>query len=153
MLLSVSFCIAFRRWVVGIIISGRSGRCTGYPKINAIATAIATPTKAPTGPATSAYSSSQSITAVNGFIFFPSVVVRIIISGRLGKCNYLTLKVFLILGIFRPAGDLAVIRPPTNPAGGLMSNAVRAWTNASTRSGDLPSPGIHEVIWDSRSAR
>lgn len=39
-----------------------------YPKIKAMATATATPMKAPIGPATSAYSSSQSITAANGFM-------------------------------------------------------------------------------------
>ena len=48
-------------------------------------------------------------------------LVKTIISGV-----YLTRKVFLRPGIFRPAGDLAVIFPPTNPAGGLISRAVRA---------------------------
>ncbi len=39
-----------------------------YPKIKAVITAIATPINAPIGPATSAYISSQSINAVNGFM-------------------------------------------------------------------------------------
>ena len=46
----------------------------GYaPSIKHRATATATPMKAPTGAATSAYSSSQSISAVNGFIVIPFV--------------------------------------------------------------------------------
>ncbi len=50
------------------------------------ATEIATPMNAPIGAPKSAFSSIQSITAMIGFVIFvPSVVVGIIISGRLPR--------------------------------------------------------------------